>query len=138
MKNLPRFLPLLALMLFTCTADFNESDSQSDDPVTAQNQPPCVNDDPITRIVNNGTLTFELSVRDENGVEVVNFASVPPNSTTSWASFNSGAYIFYLLDASGGSSSSYDKAQIQMDNCTALEIEIDGNNQVVSYTPTIL
>ena len=138
MKNLLRFLPLLALVLFTCTADSNENDFDNDNFLARQNQPPCVNDDPITRLINNGTITYELIVVDENGVEVVNFESIPPNSTTSWASFNTGLYIFYLKNANSSPSSSHDKVQLQMENCTALEIEIDGNDEVLSFIPTSL
>jgi hypothetical protein len=139
MKNLLKFIPFIvfAIVLKACTAENsvllnNETDQFS------QSNPPCVDDDPITRVVNNGTITFQLQVMNEDGVEVVNFVSVPPNTTTSWASFDSGLHIFYLKDVSDSSNSSMDKAQLQMDNCMALEIEIDANDQVVSFVPTTL
>lgn len=140
MKNLLRLLPFLgiAIVFKACTNEPIDQTLRSD--LTAESPPPgpCVDDSPITRIINNGSLTIALSVRDENGVEVVNFHYVPPNTTTSWASFDSGLHIFYVSDINDDTNSSFDKAQLQMDNCMSLEIEVDSNNDVISFVPTTL
>ncbi|OZV68608.1 hypothetical protein [Winogradskyella aurantia] len=137
MKNLLKFIPFIvfAIVLKACTAENsillnNEADQLS------QSNPPCVDDDPITRVINNGTISFSLDVIRIDGTVVVSIPNIPPNTTTSWASFEEGEYIFSL--ESLASSVSDDKVQLLMNQCMAFEIEVDINNQIVSYTPTTL
>ena len=136
MKNLLRFIPFLALLIFACTVDSDETDSQNEDLLTAQNQPPCVDDDPITRVVNNGTVAFDLLVLSDDGSVLVDIPDIPANTTTSWASFPEGEVLF-SMDAHVAQADD-DKVVLQMNTCMAYEIEIDGNNEIVSYMPTIL
>ncbi len=136
MKNLLRFLPFLATIVFACTVDSNENDFQNDNLLTAQNQPPCVDDDPITRVVNNGTIAFNLLVLADDGSVLVDIPNIPPNTTTSWASFPHGEVLFSLKNNEPLVND--DKVILQMDTCMAFDIEVDGNNEIVSYTPTIL
>lgn len=139
MKNLLRIMAFIGLlfMCMACTSDSSEV-VQIDNielQVIAQNDP-CVDEDPITRVVNNGTTAFDLNVLDEDGNNVVSILNIPPNSTTSWASFTQGEMLFSL--STNTAFVNDDKVLLQMDNCMAFEIEIDANNEIVSYTPTIL
>ena len=136
MKNLLRFMPFLALILFACTVDSTESDFQNDNLFATQNQPPCVDDDPITRVVNNGTVPFDLLVLADDGTVLVDISDIPANTTTSWASFPAGEVLFSL--DSNTAQANDDKVVIQMNTCMAYDIEIDGNNTIVSYNPTML
>jgi hypothetical protein len=138
MKNLLKFIPFLviALVLKSCTAEISES-FDVDGNFEPQQDSMCIDDDPITRVVNNGTTTFSLKVvRNSDGIVVVNIPNIPSNTTTSWASFSAEEYVF-SIEALDGSIPD-DKVLIQMDQCMAFDIEIDSNNQIVSYVPTML
>ncbi|MEO1032865.1 MAG: hypothetical protein AAFX55_15755 [Bacteroidota bacterium] len=134
MRNLLRFLPFVAMIVFACTADPNESTTEDDDLLTSQANS-CIDDDPVTRVVNNGTVAFSLLVASGNGSALVDIPNIPPDTTTSWASFPEGEVIFYLNTEEA---SIDDKVTLQMNSCMAYEIEIDANNEIVSYTPTTL
>ena len=128
------FLGLTAMFL-TCTSPM-EDEEVIDFEVQNSTLVPCVDDDPITRVVNNGTATFDLNVLDSDGVVLVSIPNIPPSSTTSWASFPQGEVLFEL--ASQTTLVSDDKVIIQMDNCMAFDIEVNSSNQIVSYIPTSL
>lgn len=135
MKNLLRFLPFLAMIVFACTVDSNDILEEDNLLITAQSMS-CIDDDPITRVVNNGTVSFNLLVVAEDGTILVDIPNIPANSTTSWASFPQGEVLFSLdTDVTQVND---DKVVLQMDTCMAYDIEIDSNNEIVSYTPTNL
>ena len=123
------------LLLFGCTSDPVANNTASN-LTTSQFNEPCLDQDPITRVVNNGTVAFDLKVVDEQGVVLVDIPNIPANTTTSWASFQQGEVLF-SIDCHQTMVSD-DKVVLQMDTCMAYEIEIDSNNEIVSYIPTIL
>ncbi|WP_340155556.1 hypothetical protein [uncultured Winogradskyella sp.] len=143
MKNLLKLMASLGLiLLFTdCTASIEdytiESESTTEiESTTDATLDPCSNEDPKTRVINNGTVSFNLEVLEADGTTVVSIINIPPNSTTSWASFNEGPVMFSLKGTDFNVAD--DKVLIQMDNCTAYEIEVDANNEIVSYLPIVL
>lgn len=138
MRNLLKFLSLMCfVMLFSgCTNESIDNDLLIAPMQSELNQPPCVDDDPITRVINNGTIPYDFQVIDSEGVIIVDIPMVPPNTTTSWASFTPGEVLF-LIDGDDNIAGD-DKVLLQMDTCMAYEIEIDSNNTIVSYTPTTL
>ena len=137
MKNLLKstLLACLALTLFTCTSDPSGNDI-STDLTPSQLNDPCVDQDPITRVINNGTVTVDFKVVDSDGVVLVDISGIPASTTTSWASFEEGEVLFSI--DSNQTLVSDDKVLLNMDSCMAYEIEINSNNEIVSYTPTIL
>lgn len=137
MKNLLKrtLLVCLVLTLFTCTSDPSGNDISAD-LTPSQLNDPCVDQDPITRVVNNGTVTIDFKVVDNDGVVLVDIPNIPANTTTSWASFEEGDVLFSI--DSNQTSVSDEKVQLTMQSCMAYEIEIDSNNEIVSYTPIIL
>lgn len=141
MKNLLKLQAILCLILLfsACTASIEDytTESNSDFENTIDSTlNPCDNEDPKTRVINNGTVAFDLVVLQDDGSAVVTILNIPANSTTSWASFSEGELLFALncFDQNVND----DKVLLQMDNCTAFEIEIDSNNQIVSYVPIVL
>ena len=96
----------------------------------------CEDEDPITRVVNNGTVTFAFKVIDDQGNVLVDIPNIPASSTTSWVSFTQGEVLFSL--DSDQTLVNDDKVVLQMGTCMAYDIEIDANNQIVSYTPITL
>ena len=137
MKNLLKsaLLVCLVLILFNCTSDSYENGVSLDLNTTELNNP-CVAQDPITRVVNNGTVTIHFKVVDSEGIVLVDIPNIPPNTTTSWASFEEGDVLFSI--DSDQTLVSDEKVELTMDSCMAYEIEIDGNNEIVSYSPTFL
>ncbi|NRD20255.1 hypothetical protein HNV08_09360 [Winogradskyella eckloniae] len=135
MKNLLKLSVIFSLFLLSssCTETSDELVVESES--TTLN-PPCIDADPKTRVVNNGTVDFNLEVFLSDGTTVVSILNIPPNSTTSWATFSEAEVMFSLKGSNLNVSD--DKVLIQMDNCMAYEIEVDINNEIVSYTPTIL
>jgi hypothetical protein len=139
MKNLLQIMAVFGLLLFhiACTSDTTEL--EQNDTVALEIEllnEPCLDEDPVTRLVNNGTIEFDLIVLDEDGNVMVSIISIPPNSTTSWASFTQGEVLFSVSNNTPFVND--DKVLLEMANCMALEIEINGDNEVVSYTPTVL
>ncbi|WP_138433473.1 hypothetical protein [Winogradskyella algicola] len=137
MKNLLKstLLVCLALTLFTCTSD-PSGNNISDDLTPSQFNDPCVDQDPITRVINNGTVTVDFKVIDSDGEVLVDIPNIPANTTTSWASFGEGEVLFSI--DSNQTLVSDDKVLLNMNSCMAYEIEINSSNEIVSYIPTIL
>ncbi|APY07309.1 hypothetical protein BWZ20_02875 [Winogradskyella sp. J14-2] len=137
MKNLLKstLLACTALLLFTCTADPSENDL-SDDLTSNQLNDPCVAQNPITRVINNGTVAVDFKVIDTDGVVLVDIPNIPANTTTSWASFQEGDVLFSI--DSNATLVSDDKIILTMESCMAYEIEINNNNEIISYLPTFL
>jgi hypothetical protein len=137
MKNLLKFIPFLvfAAVLKACTVEYTEVQN-AERSLLFQSNASCIDDDPKTRVINNGTIAFALEVVTLDGTVVVNIPNIPPNTTTSWANFAEGDYIFSLESLS--STVTDDKVLLTMNQCMAFEIEVDSNNEIVSYTPTIL
>lgn len=139
MKNLLQIMTYLGLLftVLACSSDSSEILQLENNTMQVETQnDSCVDEDPITRVVNNGTTAFDLNVLDVEGNTVVSILNIPANSTTSWLSFAQGEVLFSL--STNTAFVSDDKVVLQMDNCMAFEIEIDANNEIVSYTPTIL
>ncbi|WP_299100351.1 hypothetical protein [uncultured Winogradskyella sp.] len=135
MKNLLKLSAIFGLILLTSACTETTDDLVVENQSTTLN-PPCNEEDPKTRVVNNGTVAFNLEVFLTDGTTVVSILNIPPNSTTSWATFSEAEVMFSLKGSDQNVSD--DKVLIQMDNCMAYEIEVDINNEIISYTPTVL
>lgn len=139
MKNLLQIMAFFGLLLLhiACTTDTTEIVQNDTTTLEIENfNDPCINEDPVTRVVNNGTIEFDLIVLDNGGNVMVSILNIPPSSTTSWASFTQGETLFSVSNNTPFVND--DKVLLDMNNCMALEIEINGNNEVVSYTPIVL
>ncbi|WP_461587030.1 hypothetical protein [Winogradskyella sp.] len=134
MKNLLNLSIFVFLFIMFSTCSVNDIEDDSD--LNVNENETCLDSDPITRVVNNGTSTYHLKVVDTDGVVLVDIPNIPPNTTTSWASFAPGEVLF-SLDANQTMVND-DKVVLQMNTCMAYDIEIAPDNTIVSYTPTIL
>ena len=138
MKNLLKLTAVIGLFAIfsACTVNpFDDLLIDNESESSALN-PPCLNEDPKTRVINNGTVPFNLEVVAADGTIVISILNIPPNTTTSWATFNEAELMFSLQGSNLNVSD--DKVLLQMDNCMAFEIEVDANNEIVSYIPTVL
>lgn len=137
MKNLLKrtFVMCFVLTLLTCTSDSAENELSLDLNPSQLNEP-CVGQLPITRVINNGTVSIDFKVIDSYGVVLVDIPSIPASTTTSWASFDEGVVLFSI--DTNQTLVSDDKVELNMESCMAYEIEINSNNEVVSYLPIYL
>ncbi|MDY2588221.1 hypothetical protein [Winogradskyella aquimaris] len=137
MNNLLKrtFVMCFVLTLLTCTSDSAENELSLDLNPSQLNEP-CVGQLPITRVINNGTVSIDFKVIDSDGVVLVDIPSIPANTTTSWASFDEGVVLFSI--DTNQTLVSDDKVELNMESCMAYEIEINTNNEVVSYLPIYL
>lgn len=137
MKNLLKFAYCACILLVSISCTTESVDSVQFNELNQQElNDPCVDQDPISRVVNNGTVSFDFKVIDDQGVVLVEILNIPASTTTSWVSFPQGEILFSL--DSDQTLVNDDKVVLQMGTCMAYEIEIDSNNQIVSYTPTAL
>lgn len=137
MKNLLKFAYCASILLVSISCTTESVDSVQFNELNQQElNDPCVDQDPISRVVNNGTVSFDFKVIDDQGVVLVEIPNIPASTTTSWVSFPQGEILFSL--DSDQTLVNDDKVVLQMGTCMAYEIEIDSNNQIVSYTPTAL
>jgi hypothetical protein len=139
MKNLLKLLPFLviAIALKACTAgtydnEVLEADLESNLTSLAFDNN-CANDLPKTRLINNGTVAFQLQVISEDGVPEITIPNIGPGVTTNWNNFNSGDMLFSVTNSEPMVSD--EKVNIQMDTCMAYEIVINSNNQITSFIP---
>ncbi|WP_299113418.1 hypothetical protein [uncultured Winogradskyella sp.] len=144
MKDLLKFVHIMCFvfLISSCTSDSIQNTTNTNDSLVQSQsmQPqfndPCIDQNPVTRVINNGTTAFDFQVIDSEGVILVDIPNIPPSTTTSWANFAEGEVLFSV--SNNAALVNDDKILLQMDACMAYEIEIDGNNEIVSYTPTIL
>jgi hypothetical protein len=87
----------------------------------------CDNQDPQSRLINNGTIayTFTIIDIDQNVIEILNVA---PGASSSWSSFNEGLTIFSVDGSAYNVSDS--KVVLDMSTCTKVEIVINNLNEV--------
>lgn len=137
MKNLLKFAYYASVLLVSISCTTESVDSVQLNELNQQElNDPCVDQDPISRVVNNGTVSFDFKVIDDQGVVLAEISNIPASTTTSWVSFPQGEILFSL--DSDQTLVNDDKVVLQMGTCMAYEIEIDSNNQIVSYTPIAL
>ena len=139
MKNLLKLLPFLviAFAFKSCTVEptdvvvtASDSETSSPDAIFDTN---CANDLPKTRMINNGTINFDLQVINIAGVSELTISSIGPGTTTNWNDFNVGEVLFAV--SNNEALVNDEKVVLQMDTCMGYEIVIDSNNEITSLTP---
>lgn len=139
MKNLLKLLPFLviAIALKACTPEFNDTEvldleleSSAERALFDTN---CADDLPRTRMINNGTIEFDLQVINEAGIAEITIPNIAPGTTTSWNDFNSGEVIFSVTNIEPLVND--EKVRLDMDTCMGYEIVIGPDNAITSFTP---
>ena len=139
MKNLLKLLPFIvvAVIFKACTTEPVDASLFSSELETGNlSSQTCTNDLPKTRVINNGSTSFDLEVYDEDGTIVVTELNISPGQTTTWAEFDEGEILFSLSNPSGDTTD--DKVKLAMTTCMYYEIIVGANNKILSYTPTTL
>lgn len=123
---------VLATTLFSCSvepidSDLNPSNLMSSIEITA-----CSNADPVVKLVNNGSVDFDINVYSMIDGSLLNsFSGVTPGTNSGWLDFANGEVLVSLENAS---TSEY-KVVYQMDLCTQLQLEIAADNTLLPATP---
>ena len=136
MKNLLKFIPFfgLAFIMKACIVEPVDAElNQSNSDLNAQFDTNCTGDLPKTRLINNGTIPFDLQVINEDGVAEITITSIDPGITTAWNEFAVGEILFSVSNNTPMTND--EKVVINMDTCMGYEIVINGDNEIESYDP---
>ncbi|WP_431157633.1 hypothetical protein [Winogradskyella poriferorum] len=133
MKSLLRFIPFLgvALIFKACIAepiDESITNPENNFNVSELN---CTGDLPITRLINNGTITVDLQVVNADGIAEVTITSIDPGVTTSWNEFEEGEVLFAVSNSTPLVND--EKVILEMSTCMGFEIVIGPDNTIESY-----
>ena len=137
MKNLFKFIPFLglALALKACIVEPADADLLEATQQNAQFDTNCTGDLPKTRLINNGTIPFDLQVINESGIAEITITNIGPGITTTWNEFGVGEVLFSV--SNNTPMVSEEKVVIDMDTCMGYEIVIGADNAIESYDPII-
>ena len=89
----------------------------------------CNNQDPKTKLINNGTVAFTFQIIDSDS-NMIEFVDIAPGASTSWISFTEGDTVFNLDSNVIGVSD--DKIAISISNCSEIEIVVNAQNKIDS------
>lgn len=92
----------------------------------------CDGSDPQVRVINNGTVPFDLEVYDTDGNFLNSIMGVHPTHTSDWVSFGEAETLFSITNSAAQDT----KVVFLMENCTQLTIEIGSDNQWIYSEPT--
>lgn len=131
MNNLLKFVACLCLIFSSTSCSLEPLEGQNSSNSTKMSDETattfCDNQDPQSRLINNGTIayTFTIIDIDQNVIEILNVA---PGTSSSWSSFNEGETIFSIDGSANNVSDS--KVVLDMSTCTKVEIVINNLNEV--------
>lgn len=131
MNNLLKFVACLCLFFLatSCSLESLEDENTTNSTKISNTTTSvfCDNQDPQSRLVNNGTITYTFTIidTDQNVIEVLNVA---PGTSSTWSSFNEGQTIFSIDGTDNNIKDS--KIVLEMATCTKVEIVINILNEV--------
>lgn len=119
----------LLFSVSSCTVDSLEDamDERSIDASAVAPNQACSNQDPKSKLTNNGTVAFTFQILDSNN-NLIELLEVAPGVTSAWISFSEGDTVFNLASNTTGVSD--DKVFINMTNCSEVEIIVNSVNQI--------
>lgn len=126
--KLSAFLCLIFIATSCTTESLDDSFEQTTaTPEVAQAYQNCNNQNPQSRLVNNGTVSFAFTIVDSNS-NTVQIQNIAPGGSSSWSSFNAGETTFNVESSTTGVSDS--KVVLEMNTCTEVEIVVNSSNSV--------
>ena len=130
MKTL-KFL-IVILLVVSCTNDSANtlSDEFSNNQFSIES---CTDAPPRARLTNNGTVSHDLRIFDENSNVIVSAFNIEPGTTTGWFEFAPQEVLF----AVDNDTFADEKVEVIMDNCMEFDMEIGADDLLVSYDITI-
>ncbi len=93
----------------------------------------CSGQNPQSKLINNGTITFTFKIIDSNDNTMV-VHNISPGTSSSWMSFTEGETLFSI----DGNTANVDDSKLLLDmsNCSEVEIVVNSLNEV--NNPVIL
>ncbi|NNC44321.1 MAG: hypothetical protein HKN99_00385 [Winogradskyella sp.] len=123
---------VLATTLFSCSVEPIDSDLNPTNLMTTTEMTACSNADPLVKLVNNGSIDFDIHIYSMVDGSLLNsFVGVTPGSNSGWLDFANGEVLVSLEN----SSASEFKVVHQMDLCTQLQLEIAADNTLLPAAP---
>lgn len=91
----------------------------------------CDGSDPRVRVINNGTVTFDLEIYDMDDNFLNSILGVQPTHTSDWVTFGEAETLFSITNSATPDL----KVVFLMENCTQFTIEIGSDNQWIYSEP---
>ncbi|WP_397362670.1 hypothetical protein [Olleya sp. R77988] len=138
MNNLLKLSAFLCLIFIasSCTVepieDFTSTNEKSINNSAAATTQACSNQDPQSKLVNNGTVSYTFKIVDSSGT-LIEENNIAPGAESAWLSFVDGETTFSVESNTTGISDS--KLLLNMATCSEVEIIVNSSNTI--DTPTI-
>ncbi|WP_282067942.1 hypothetical protein [Olleya namhaensis] len=131
MKYLLKLSVAICLLLTVSSCTVESLDDAVSKSTVSQNaaeaNQSCNDQDPKTKLINNGTVAFTFQIIDSDS-NMIEFVDVAAGASTSWISFTEGDTIFNLDSNVIGVSD--DKIAININNCSEIEIVVNAQNKI--------
>ena len=137
MKNLLKTIAFAILLttLYNCTSEPLDDFDQEQILIENVQQPAdvanCSGDNPEARITNNGSVSVDLDIFNEDG-DIVGFVhNLAPGNTSNWISFPPGDILFAV------SNDTYEDEKVvyTMTTCMIFDMEFESDNSLSGQTP---
>ncbi|MCA0132621.1 hypothetical protein [Winogradskyella alexanderae] len=137
MRNLLKFIPFfgIALVFKACITEPLDSAVTNQEFNSSTFDTNCTGDLPKTRLINNGTIAFDLQVINADGIAEITILSIDPGITTTWNEFEVGEVVFSVSNDTPMIND--EKVVLDMDTCMGYEIVIGPDNSIESFDPII-
>ena len=131
MKYLLKLSVAICLLLTVSSCTVESLDDAVNKSAVSQNvaeaNQSCNDQDPKTKLINNGTVAFTFQIIDSDS-NMIEFVDVAAGASTSWISFTEGDTIFNLDSNVIGVSD--DKIALSISNCSEIEIIVNAQNKI--------
>jgi hypothetical protein len=118
---------MLLFSMLNCSVESLDQTDQISILSEVNNQTDCEGNLPQARIINNGTVTINFEVLNEN-LDLLNHQyDISANNVSAWLDFETGETLFVitLINVRG------EKVKTEMDFCSSVEFEINSNNELI-------
>jgi len=117
----------------SCSVESIDEQIQAEAPqleLQAESVQTCSNNDPRSKLTNNGTVALTFTVYSNDMNSVATQSNIQPGTSSGWISFTPGETMFSIKSNTSGVSDS--KLEFSMDTCTEVDIVIGTDNSVES------
>lgn len=131
-----RYLILVMITLCHCSVEpveFSSETKLNEQTEDQNNLLTCSNLDPTARFTNNGTVSFDLTLFDDNMDIISQELNVLPGTSTNWVSFPVGDVLFSLNSNTTGVVDA--KVLFSMDTCMEFNLTINPDNTLATNQP---
>ena len=122
---------IVAISFFSCSVE--QLDSKPEDSSNLSRAFTCSTGICGARLVNNGTLSVDLAIYDNNDVLLFEELDIAPGAETAWQSFPTGIISYTVTTPA---TSLFKTVVIDMEECMTYDMEVAGNDMLVTDVAT--